>query len=130
VNINVSSDQQIIANPSRIDVAQPDRLHQTCDSLAADRAGRLATSDDQRRDISLHLVHQALSEEGSVNLRSTFHQKAEDPAPTQLVEQWPESNTPLRSPGQDESFGFTQLSGTRGGDQCVRPDDLSVGRRT
>src|SRR4029077_11410552 len=122
--INVTRDPQIIPNPHRVDLVQPDGIAQVLDSSAADRPRRCVTTDDDRGDAGLNLVDQSLGEEGCVYLSSTLYEHTQDAAAAELIEQGPESHPPVRGLVQDQSLGLAYRSGTRRRDQRVRPDHL------
>jgi hypothetical protein len=128
VNINVTRNPKIIANPRRVDLAQLYCIAQAPDPVTTHRPWRLATADDDWGQVSLNLVDQALREEGRVNLSASLYEHAQDAAATELIEQWPESHAPVRSPWQHQNFGLAYISGTRRRDQRVRSDQFGVRR--
>src|SRR5207302_5381973 len=62
VNIDVSADEEIIAETRHVEVPKGHRISQVLDSLAAEWAGRVAATDELRRDVGVDLVDQARRE--------------------------------------------------------------------
>jgi hypothetical protein len=95
VNIHVSSDQQIIANPSRVDIAKLDGITQPHDAFACHGPRGVASADDDGSDVRVHFVDKPCGEKRSVNTGAPLDEHAEKASAPEFVEQGPELYAPV-----------------------------------
>src|SRR5438309_6152031 len=119
IPVNISADQEIIAESGKVEIAQADCVFQVVDSAAADWPDRLATADHLWRDVCIDLVNEALGKERSVELAAPFHQKADQVAPAQLVQKSRERHALIGSGREAQHLGGADPPRTRGGDERV-----------
>src|SRR6266566_1534336 len=125
VNIHVSTDQHIISESGEVDFAQANRVAQSFHSLTANGTDCLTAADDHWGHVCVNLVDQALVEERRMQLASAFHQKAQELAVPELLQQRRQRDAVPGFRGQAQDLRSADPPGSGGGDECVRPDDAS-----
>src|SRR5947209_10814336 len=66
IPVNISADHEIIAESSKVEIAQADCVFQVLDPTPADRPDRLATADYLRCDVCVDLVDEAFGKKRCV----------------------------------------------------------------
>src|SRR5690349_8928183 len=123
IPVNISADQEIIAEPGHIHLVQRLCAVEPLDAETAQRAGRVMAADEPGSDVCVDLVDQVGFEQGGVHLRSAFDQNAEDVALAELVHQVLEADTSGFCGGQRQHLGEPDAAWLRRRDHCVGADD-------
>src|ERR1700730_6012140 len=105
VNIHIPRDQEIGAEPYRIQLAKWDRINQTLNTGASDGPRPLAPADESRRHVGVDFVYQPIRKEGSVYLAPAFHQQAEDAPVAQFIEQGRQGHSAVCAGRQPQDLG-------------------------
>jgi hypothetical protein len=125
VNIDVSGDQDVVSEPRHIQVAEVKGVGEVLHTIATYRARCLSAADQVGRHVRVCLVHQALGQERCVHLSPAFHEHAQDPPFAQLIEQWRQGDSTVRSRREPHDLGGADAAISNRSDERVGADDPS-----